>query len=67
MRTPVLLLLALVLPLAAQDDNQAKYESKLQGAWLKRAPWITDYDAARAAAEDKGLPILAYFTRSYAP
>lgn len=50
-----------------QDKNQAKYEAKLAGAWLKKAPWVTDYDVARATADEKGLPILAYFTRSYAP
>jgi hypothetical protein len=42
-------------------------DAKLAEPWLKSAPWITDYDKARAEAKATGKPIFAYFTRSYAP
>ena len=36
-------------------------------AWLEKAPWILDFDAAKAESKKSGKPIFAYFTRSYAP
>lgn len=49
------------------ETLEEKRDAKLQSAFLKRAPWITDYDKARATARETGKPIFAYFTRSYAP
>jgi len=54
---------------AAPPDSQAlikKRDEKLASAFLKKAPWITDYDKARAESKKSGKPIFAYFTRSYA-
>jgi len=42
-------------------------KQKLAGAWLKKAPWILGFDAAKAESRETGKPIFAYFTRSYAP
>ena len=58
------------LPLAAQDRQPAlreKLAAKLEEDWVKDAGWITDYEAALAAAKESGTLVLAYFTRSYAP
>lgn len=54
----------------AQDDNAAlekKKADKLAEAWVTAAPWVTDYAAAKAKAKETGKPIVAYFSRSYAP
>ncbi len=45
---------------------EEKRDAKLAEAWLKKAPWILDYDKALAEAKKSGKPIFAYFTRSYA-
>lgn len=50
-----------------QADFQAKYEAKKAESWFTDNGWTDDYDAARAKAKETGKPILAYFTRSYAP
>ena len=62
------------LPLAAQDRQPAlreklaaKLAAKLEEDWVKDAGWITDYEAALAAAKESDTLVLAYFTRSYAP
>ena len=49
-----------------QQDLIDKKEKKLASEFLKKAPWTTDFDAARAAAKKSGEVIFAYFTRSYA-
>lgn len=58
---------ALSVSAQGQADLIAKKEKKLQGSWLNKAEWITDYDAARAEAKASGKAIFTYFTRSYAP
>ncbi len=50
-----------------QEELEKRYAAKLDGAWVKNANWITDYDQAKAFAAKTGKQILAYFTRSYAP
>lgn len=50
-----------------QQGLKDKLEKKLASDFLKKADWITDYDAARAKAAKSGEVIFAYFTRSYAP
>lgn len=54
---------------AKKGDQAAlveKRDKKLQEPWLKKAPWITDYDKALAESRKAGKPVFAYFTRSYA-
>lgn len=51
----------------AGADDQENYDKKLKEPFLKNAPWVIDYDQARADAKKSGLPIFAYFTRSYSP
>ena len=62
-------LLAIAAPSFAQDQAAliAKKEKKLEGEWLSKAEWTTDYDEARAASTKTGKPIFVYFTRSYSP
>src|SRR6476659_4243390 len=70
MKHAVAALLALVLVGAASQaragDLEDKRDKLLAEEWLKKAPWITDYDKARDAAKASGKTIFAYFTRSYA-
>jgi hypothetical protein len=53
-----------------QDADQEKLvalrDEKLAKPFLKKATWLTDYDAALEAAKTSKKPIFAYFTRSYA-
>ena len=42
-------------------------DQKLSSPFLKRTGWVTEFDKAKAKAEEKRLPIVIYFTRSYAP
>lgn len=52
--------------IAAQGFDK-KLGKKLEGAWVKNAAWITDFDRAKSKARKSGKQIFAYFTRSYAP
>ena len=57
-------------PAAAQGEQEklrAKAKKKLAKPFVTFAPWVLDYDAARARAKKENKLILAYFTRSYAP
>jgi hypothetical protein len=54
------------------DRSQAQnleemYKRKLEGKFLKDAPWILDLGEAKRKALESGKPILAYFARSDAP
>ena len=60
-------LLALATSALAQETMEQKRDKKLQSAFLKKAAWITDYDAAMAESKKSKKPIFAYFTRSYSP
>ncbi len=65
-----LLFLGVASPAWAQDNDAKNIklrDEKLQSAFLKNAPWITDFDKAQAEAKKTGKPIFAYFTRSYSP
>jgi len=71
---PSLLALGLAVGLTttagrAQDVAQleAQLEQKLAEAWVKNSPWELDFAAAKRTAAERGVPIFAYFTRSYAP
>lgn len=50
----------------SQQELAELREAKLAKPVFRLAPWVTDYDAARAAAAKEGKLIFAYFTRSYA-
>ncbi|KAF0244543.1 MAG: hypothetical protein FD180_2432 [Planctomycetota bacterium] len=52
---------------SAQDSLEARRDSKLASEFLKKAPWMTDYDKAREESKKSNKPILAYFSRSFAP
>lgn len=63
------LLTALALAAAAQDPAglKAALDEKLGKPFVKKAPWILDYDKALAESKSSGRLIFAFFTRSYAP
>ena len=52
---------------AAAGELEDKFQEKLAKDFARNAEWMTDFDAAKAKAKETGLPIFAYFTRSYAP
>jgi len=61
-------LVAAALPAQrTQDELKAQRAEKLAKEVFRQAPWITDYDRARAEAKRQGKLVLAYFTRSYEP
>lgn len=63
----VVALLLAIPSLGFADSLEERRDKKLQSAFLKQAPWFTDYDKARAEAAKAGKLIFAYFSRSYAP
>lgn len=76
MYRPILLAGALLLGLAPahagqSDDRQqeliSQREKKMSKPFVTKAPWIADYDKARAKARETGLLIFGYFTRSFSP
>jgi hypothetical protein len=64
----VLALLAAAAPARAQDQEAMKQNlaKKLEGEFLKKAPWVTEYPKALSAAKKGNKLIFAFFTRSYA-
>ena len=42
---------------ASGQSLEEKRDKKLAEQWLKAAPWITDYDQARAESAKSGKPI----------
>ncbi len=50
-----------------QDGLVHRRDEKLAGEWLKKAPWILDYDKALADSKAGNRPVFAFLTRSYAP
>lgn len=60
------LMLAASLLVSAQSMEE-KRDQKLQLPFLKKAAWLTDYDAALAESKKAKKAIFGYFTRSYAP
>jgi hypothetical protein len=61
------LVLALTALAARAQSFEEKLEKKLEAPFLKKAPWVLDYDEARKIAKEKGRVVFAYFTRSFAP
>ena len=61
---------ALIPALPAQRSQEQLVEQrtkKLAKPFVTFAPWVLDYDKARAAAKEQGEMMLVYFTRSYSP
>ena len=63
----MLTLLAPTLQAPSAQELAARKAKKLESPFLKAAPWMLDYEAALKKAAERKAPILAYFTRSYAP
>lgn len=58
-------LLCLSAPVLAQRDRpspEAALKAKLASPFLKKAPWILDWDEAKAAAKKREQLIFGYFT-----
>ena len=51
----------------APEPMQTNYDEKLAKAFAEAVPWQSSLEAAQKLAAEKNLPIIAYFTRSYAP
>ncbi len=49
---------------AGETELAALKQKKLESPFLKKAPWLTDYDAARTESARTQKPIFAYFTVS---
>ena len=49
------------------EQMAKRYEAKLKKEFLKKVSWEQHFDGALAKAKETGLPVLAYFSRSYAP
>ena len=49
------------------EQLRDRYAALIASDWFAAGGWTEDYDAALARAKETGRPILAYFTRSYAP
>ncbi|MBT5739423.1 MAG: hypothetical protein HOI29_12735 [Planctomycetes bacterium] len=49
------------------EELEKKYQEKRAKKFVQKIEWITSLDQAKAISKQKNLPILAYFTRSYAP
>ena len=50
-----------------QDKMKSQYEEMLTHDWYKDGGWTTDFEAAKKQAKKAGVPIFAYFMRTYAP
>ncbi len=64
MKCLTLMGLALIAPLAAQDqpDPHKQLEAKLASPFLRHASWTTDFDAALRRATELDQLVLGYFT-----
>ncbi len=61
---------ALIPTLSAQRSQPEMIErrvKKLAKPFVTSAPWMLDYDKARATAKEQDKILFTYFTRSYAP
>ena len=61
-----LLALSLAAPAQQPDPMTRLRDEKLALPVFQKAPWVFDYDRARALALRDGKPIFTYFSRSYA-
>ena len=49
------------------EELEKKYQEKRAKKFVQKVEWVTSLDQAKAISKRENLPILAYFTRSYAP
>ncbi|MAW77179.1 MAG: hypothetical protein VYD70_09935 [Planctomycetota bacterium] len=66
----ILLLLSIPAVSLAQGDRnelESRWVKKQQSPFLKLVSWERTLDSAKTRARRDNLPIIAYFTRSYAP
>ncbi len=65
------ILLVLAAAARAQGTEESpelsKFKKKLTAPFIKKAPWVLDYDAARRKAKESGKVLFGYFTRSFQP
>ncbi len=65
------MLLVLAAAARAQGEEESpeltKFKKKLTAPFIKKAPWVLDYDAARKNATGSGKVLFGYFTRSFQP
>lgn len=59
--------LAMALPATAQDDNESKYNAKIQETFVSNIDWVMSLEEAQQQAKEKRMLIFGYFSRSYAP
>lgn len=74
MKTPLPLLTAALTLVApglvgqkSQAELQASFAEMQTHDWYTGGGWTTEFATAKEAAAKSGKPILAYFTRTYAP
>lgn len=49
------------------EELEKRYQEKQAKKFVQKIEWVTSLEKAKAISKQKNLPILAYFTRSYAP
>ena len=49
------------------EELEKRYQEKQAKKFVQKIEWVTSLEQAKAVSKQKNLPILAYFTRSYAP
>ncbi|MDE0959984.1 MAG: hypothetical protein OSB09_04320 [Planctomycetota bacterium] len=66
--TVVSLLLVCAVSLSqGSDELEQRFQEKRAKKFVEKIEWVTSLEKAKAISKQKNLPILAYFTRSYAP
>ena len=51
----------------SQSELEKRWNKKQDSAFLKHVSWERTLELAKTRAQRDNLPIVAYFTRSYAP
>lgn len=68
----LVLLLLMIVPVesnaqVSSSELEKRWKQKQEAAFLKHVSWERTLESARTRARRDNLPIVAYFTRSYAP
>ena len=66
-KLPILLVLAAMSGAEEDSPEVTKYKKKLTSAFIKKAPWVLDYAAAKKQAKESDKVVFGYFTRSFLP
>lgn len=53
--------------IAQNGDLETEYAKKLEKEFAKAVEWRLTLADAKKACQEKNIPIIAYFTRSYSP